>query len=115
MANYVCYVMPLLFATVVIHAYHMKSTAYHHIFTLATVLSVFQSYTILKKLVGYFIFFWVVEMHAPRGDKWWLLLFPTFLTFLWSLHYLFPSRTHSLPAAVGLVSVVGMHFYIQQL
>ena len=107
------YMMPLLFSTVVIHAYHVRSTAYHHIFALATVLSVCESYALLKKLAGYFIFFWVMEMHVPKVDSLWVVLFPVSLILLWVVHGLFPARTTHLPAAMCLLGVVETHLYLQ--
>ena len=110
--------MPLLLSTVVIHAYHAHSTAYHHLFTLATVLSMCpDSLRWCKQWVGYLIFFWIVEVDThkvAKGDKGWLLLFPISLMALRAFHYFFPSR-HTLPALMGVVGIVGAHCYLREL
>ena len=112
-----------LFATIVLHAYYLRSTAYHHMFLAVTVLSVLFHTTqsraigVLDKVVAHLSFLLVLTdtRFAIQRGKPWLLGFPMWAAVFWFAQSFFPARKVQLHALLHLTGVVGMHFYLREL
>jgi hypothetical protein len=112
-----------LFATIVVHAYYVKSTSYHHLFLAVTVLSVLFHTTkepkigLLDKLTAHFGFLVVLTdtRLAIEKHKAWLLGFPVWVTIFWFSQSLLPARSEQLHAMLHLTVVAGMHAYLHEL
>jgi hypothetical protein len=112
-----------LFATIVVHAYHLKQTAYHHLFLAVTVLSVLFHSTksrrvgIIDKITAHFGFIMVLTdtRTAIERGKTWILAFPLWVVIFWFTQSLFPARAAQLHALLHLAVVAGMHAYLHEL
>ena len=112
-----------LFSTIVVHAYYLKSTAYHHVFLAVTVLSVLfhttqsRSIGVLDKLVAHFAYLLVLTdtRLAIQMAKPWLLGFPMWAAVFWFAQSFIPARKMQLHALLHLTAVVGMHVYLREL
>ena len=112
-----------LFATIVVHAYHLSNTTYHHLFLAVTVLSVLF-HTTKSPLIGRVdkltahVGFIVVLMDTPlaigRGSSW-ILVFPLCVILLWFTQSLVPAKSKQLHCMLHLTSVAGMHAYLHEL
>jgi hypothetical protein len=112
-----------LFATIVVHAYYLKQTSYHHLFLAVTVLSILFHTTksprvgIIDKLTAHFGFIVVLtdtRMAIDKG-KTWILAFPLWVVVFWFTQSLFPARGAQLHALLHLAVVIGMHAYLHEL
>ena len=113
-----------LFATVVAHAFHVRSMTYHHVFLAVTVLSVLFHCTqskmigLVDKIVAHLAFLLVLtdtRMAIHRG-KGWLLVFPTWAAIFWfAQSFVSPARRSGLHAMLHLTGVVGLHVYLHEL
>jgi hypothetical protein len=112
-----------LFATIVVHAYHVKNTMYHHVFLAVTVLSILFHCTksarvgIIDKIIAHFAFLLVLtdtRLAVQRGKPW-LLAFPMWVAIFWFTQSLFPARNMQLHVMVHLTGLVGMHAYLREL
>ena len=112
-----------LFATIVVHAYHLKVTSYHHLFLAVTVLSILFHATrsptvgIIDKLTAHFGFLVVLtdtRLAIERGKSW-ILAFPMWVVVFWFAQSLLPARSMQLHALLHLTVVAGMHAYLHEL
>jgi hypothetical protein len=94
-----------LFSTIVVHAYYLKSTAYHHVFLAVTV------------LVAHFAYLLVLTdtRLAIQRAKPWLLGFPMWAAVFWFAQSFIPARKMQLHALLHLTAVIGMHVYLREL
>jgi hypothetical protein len=112
-----------LFATIVVHAYYVKNTTYHHLFLAVTVLSILfhstksRSVGLIDKLTCHFGFLVVLTdtRRAIEQHKTWLLAFPLWVAIFWFSQSLMPARSTQLHVMLHLTVVVGMHAYLHQL
>ncbi len=119
-----------LFATIVIHAFHLprsdRTECYHLLFLLVTVFSLLYhthsfgghlatAVGFLDRVFAYAAFLYVMLEDTKRAldqSCLWLLLFPFFVVFLWMSEFVWPDRSDSLHAALHVLSVVGVHLYL---
>ena len=112
-----------LFATIVVHAYYLQNTAYHHLFLAVTVLSIlfhttkYRRLGLVDKLTAHFGFLVVLTdtRLAIERRKSWVLAFPLWVTIFWFLQSLFPARRDALHVMLHLTVVAGMHVYLHEL
>ena len=112
-----------LFATIVVHAYHLKITSYHHTFLAVTVLSILFHSTkspkvqIVDKITAHFGFILVLTdtRLAIEKGKTWILAFPIWVMVFWFAQSFLPARSAQLHAMLHLTVVVGMHAYLYEL
>jgi hypothetical protein len=112
-----------LFATVVVRAYALRCTAYHHLFLLVTVHSILFHSTHhpaiarLDKCVAHVAFVYVLSdiPLAHQQNKLWLVGFPATTLCIWCAQSLFPNHRKPLHAGLHLVSVIGMHCFLVEL
>ena len=113
-----------LFATVVVHAFHVRSVAYHHVFLAVTVLSVLFHCThsrmigYVDKIVAHLAYLLVLTdtRMAIQEGKGWLLVFPTWAAIFWFAQSFFdPARRSGLHVMLHVTAVVGMHMYLHEL
>ena len=115
-----------LFATVVIHAYHIQDVAYHHIFLLVTVLSIafhcspkdgpLIMLRLLDKAVAHAAYLYVLTdvPYVITLQKEWLLLFPIMAAGLWYIQGLVEEKNRArLHACLHLVGIIGLHCYLE--
>lgn len=112
-----------LFATIVLHAYHLKNTTYHHLFLAVTVLSVLFHATkspkigLIDKLtahVGFIVVLTDTRLAIEMG-KTWILAFPVWVAIFWFAQSFLPARSMQLHALLHLTVVAGMHAYLHEL
>lgn len=116
-----------LFATIVAHAYYLRCAAYHHMFLALTVTSLLFHTTngdhirVVDKALAHACFVLVVfdTGRAIDSGQGWLLLFPLAAMGLWFAQGLYPSgdteHRNRLHLLLHVVSVVGLHVYLQAL
>jgi hypothetical protein len=109
-----------LFATVPLHAFYTRSSAYHHIFLLVTVLSILFHTTqnpLLRKIdtavahLAYVFMLWESYL-ATMAHRAWLVVFPLAVAVLWLLQRPFPAQQNRLHVGLHCVSVVGLHAFL---
>ena len=112
-----------LFATIVMHAYHLKMTSYHHVFLAVTVLSILFHCTksprvgLIDKITAHcgFVLVLTDTRLAIEKGKIWLLAFPMWVMIFWFAQSFFPARSEQLHVLLHLTVVFGMHSYLHQL
>ena len=112
-----------LFATIVVHAYYLKMTYYHHVFLAVTVLSILFHCTksprvgIVDKITAHCGFVLVLtdtRMAIEKG-KTWILAFPIWVMIFWFTQSLLPARSAQLHVMLHITVVAGMHAYLYEL
>ncbi len=116
-----------LFATVVFHSYHHRSsgsfrtTCYHHLFLSVTILSILYHCTrcarvgLIDRLCAHAAFAFVVlydSLDAIESGVGWVLIFPLAVLCLWIGEQLLPERAEVIHALLHLVSVIGANLYL---
>jgi hypothetical protein len=112
-----------LFASVVLHAYYLECTVYHHIFLLVTVFSVWFHGThhpwvaVADKIIAHVAFtvpLFDIPM-AVRMNRTWLVAFPLGAALLWLSETLFKEHRDSIHLWLHLTSIVGLHCFLSEL
>jgi len=108
-----------LFATVVVHAYYLQNTAYHHLFLAAAVLSMHPNLLFVRKLAVKFAFLHATTETrlAIEKGKLWIVAFPVWVFLFWLLSLLPPAREHRvwMHKLLLCTAVLGVHAYLRQL
>ena len=108
----------------VLHAYHLQNTAYHHAFLAVTVLSVLfhsgkshKAIAFADKLAAHCTFLLVLTdtQLALQRKKPYVLAFPFWAAVFWFAQSFAPARSALLHALLHLTGVVGMHVYLREL
>ena len=105
-----------LFATIVLHAYHLKISSYHHVFLAVTVLSILFHCTkspkigIVDKITAHSAFVLVLTdtRLAIEKGKTWLLAFPMWVMVFWFAQSFAPARREQLHVLLHFAVIVGM-------
>jgi hypothetical protein len=109
-----------LFTTVPLHAFYARSSAYHHIFLLVTVLSILfhtTQHSVLRKIdtvvahMAYLFMLWE-SYNAIMAHQAWLVVFPLAVAVLWVLQRPFPAQQNKLHAGLHCVSIIGLHAFL---
>jgi uncharacterized membrane protein len=112
-----------LFATVVLHAYHIQCVGYHHVFLMLTVSSLLfhclhhPVVRVVDKFLAHLAYVMVVfdTPKALAADALWLLVFPVMSACAWFGQSFWPERKDPLHLGVHLIGVCGMHAYLEVL
>lgn len=109
-----------LFATVVLHAYHRQTVAYHHAFLALTVTSILYHslhhpvVRVLDKIMAHGTYA-LVLLDTPKAladNAGWLLAFPLAAACAWFGQSCLWERRETLHLALHLFGVCGMHVYL---
>jgi hypothetical protein len=111
-----------LFLSVVVHAFRVQNAAYHHMFLIATVLSLaFHSQQQPHKLlhltdfaVAHFAFVWVFLDLISLGlmrEAW---PFPVLIIWLWILEHLVPAHRVLLHAGLHITALTCVHYVLSR-
>ena len=113
-----------LFASVSVHAFHIKNVIYHHVFIALILLhisrimfSTNRFVRFIDNLVTYFVFLNIgFDAHKAIKNKMsYLLFFPCSVLGLWVSYQLNPARHGILRVIQTLIGVIGAHLYLMKL
>lgn len=104
------------------HAYHLRCTAYHHLFVLLTMTSILfhcEHHPVVRridKFLAHLAYIFVI-FDTPKAlsadDVRWLLVFLVVSACAWFGQSLFPERREQLHLLLHLTGVCGMHVYLR--
>ena len=111
-----------LFLSVVVHAFHVQNAAYHHIFLIASVLSLaFHSQQQPHRLLhltdfafAHFAFVWVFRDLISLGlirEAW---PFPALILALWIVEHLVPAHSVLLHAGLHITALACVHYVLSR-
>lgn len=109
-----------LFATIVIHAFHLQCVLHHHAFLALTVTSILfhcQKHPVIRivdKVLAHSVFVLVLS-ETPKvivNHAEWLLIFPIACLMLWCMQTFWPERSDLLHLALHFTGICGMHCYL---
>ena len=113
-----------LFGSVVLHAYHLRCTHYHHLFLLVTVLSLLfhchpqppPSVRLADTAAAHFAFAFVVFTDGARASLE-LLCFPAAVLGLWCAQSFCsdPRHTYGLHVCLHGAALLGLHVFLWRL
>jgi hypothetical protein len=112
-----------LFASVVLHAYHLECAVYHHAFLLVTVFSVWFHCThhpwvaLLDKIIAH-VAFAVPFFDLPKAmemNRAWLVGFPLGVALLWLCEVYFKGQRDTIHLWLHVASIVGLHCFLSEL
>lgn len=112
-----------LFSTVVLHAYFLECSSYHHMFLAVTVFSIWfhcthnSTVAVIDKILAHLAFLMVL-LEIPktlRSGKWYLIAFPFMVLCIWILECIYFEHRFEIHVWLHVVTLLGLHCFLIEL